>query len=526
VNTFFFSSLIFSTASAVQSMLAMTWLRPFVRLPERHLPRLVFAWLTKGPTLSLFITGAFFSMGLILFVFSSMQDAVTSSFTAFFASIHALGVLFLAVWFHYERWQFRIQAGITGRKLTKNSIILDSVEIVLKFLAILRTMVQPIFGLRNNRTSPQKAGPTSNVQDKLASDPSLFQESAAEVQVSQTRKGSSTTDHGAEIIASQHYSSPSLVENDPAYSRNHAASLEPSQSEGQYLPPENVTQASPISGAWVGWDDPGQILLQTGRTATFDFPPGFVPTGILPDASAEIYEEMGNLRRSEAQAVGTYELGLQIERPSIRPSFRDTGVFPSRPDNGGENHGAGSGSTSTRSTSVDTESLTNSAYDITIEPPSTPGSLSDSLELGETIFTTVDIDFLPSESDIQFNSFDPPEDLSIFGTMIVDAPLDMDAEDIDFPPSGDPQSIRSMLGTTIVDEPLSMSPEVPSQPSEPTIQYMTVPPDFQTSRRRARHVTTYRGDWVEVQDDLLGPGANERLFSISQIELDEPGENI
>ncbi len=375
-------------------------------------------------------------------------------------------------------------------------------------------MVQPIFRLRNNRTSPQKAGPTSNVQDKLASDLSLFQESAAEVQVSQTLKGSSTTDHGAEIIVSQHYSSPSLVENDPAYSRNHAASLEPSQSEG-HSAPENVTQASPISGAGVGWDDPGQILLQTGRTATFDSPPGFVPTGILPNASAEIYEEMGNLRRSEAQAVGTLiftnwlirikneaasafkgtnELGLQIERPSIRPSIRDTEVFPSRPDNGGEYHGAGSGSTLTRSTSVDTESSANSAYDITIEPPSTSGSLSDPLELGETRFTTVDIDFLPSESDIQFNSFDPPEDLSIFGTMIVDAPLNMDAEDIDFPPSGDPQSIRSMLGTTIVDEPLSMSPEVTSQPgpSEPTIQYMTVPPDGQTSRRRARCVTTYR----------------------------------
>lgn len=128
VNSFLFSSLIFSTASAVQSMLAMAWLRSFVRLPRRHLPLWASTWLMEGPTVSLLIAGAFFSMGLVLFVFASKQDTITSAITTSFASMQAIGFLFLTVWFYRELWLFRLEGGDPGQKVTKFSIVLYTVE--------------------------------------------------------------------------------------------------------------------------------------------------------------------------------------------------------------------------------------------------------------------------------------------------------------------------------------------------------------------------------------------------------------
>ncbi|KLO12463.1 hypothetical protein SCHPADRAFT_941218 [Schizopora paradoxa] len=128
VNSFLFSSLIFSTASAVQSMVAMSWLRSFVRLPRRHLPLWALTWLMEGPTVSLLVAGAFFAIGLVLFVFASKQDTITSAITTSLASLQALGVLFLTVWFYRERWLFRLEGGDPGQKVTKFSIVLSTVE--------------------------------------------------------------------------------------------------------------------------------------------------------------------------------------------------------------------------------------------------------------------------------------------------------------------------------------------------------------------------------------------------------------
>ncbi|KLO09163.1 hypothetical protein SCHPADRAFT_577719 [Schizopora paradoxa] len=138
VNVSLFSSLVLSTASAVQSLLSITWMKSFVRLPEKTLPQVLHAWLHRGPVVSLLAAGALFAVGLVLFVYSSNQHLATSIITTSFASLQTIGVLGLTVLFYRERWRFRQEAGVTGRKLTKSSILfnaIDGLQHVFKFLA-------------------------------------------------------------------------------------------------------------------------------------------------------------------------------------------------------------------------------------------------------------------------------------------------------------------------------------------------------------------------------------------------------
>ncbi|KLO12960.1 hypothetical protein SCHPADRAFT_997701 [Schizopora paradoxa] len=128
VNVSLFSSLIFSTASAAQSLLAMIWMQSFVRLPEKSLPHVLYAWLHRGPLISLLVSGALFAVGLVIFVYSSKQDRVTSAITTTFATLQTLGILCLTVLFIRDRWKFRRQGGITGLKLTKFSILFNIIE--------------------------------------------------------------------------------------------------------------------------------------------------------------------------------------------------------------------------------------------------------------------------------------------------------------------------------------------------------------------------------------------------------------
>ncbi|THH02935.1 hypothetical protein EW145_g6679 [Phellinidium pouzarii] len=137
VYTFLFSSLIFSTAAAVQSLLAMAWQKSFIRLPENVL---VFSFVNKTPLLSLIIAGAFFAIGLCLFVFSAQKSLVTSAITVIFALLHGLGLISTSIWFVYEQWKFRRQSGPIGRKLTQNSV---TMTLLVWFLRIRKSYTLP-----------------------------------------------------------------------------------------------------------------------------------------------------------------------------------------------------------------------------------------------------------------------------------------------------------------------------------------------------------------------------------------------
>jgi len=128
VNTALFSSLVFSTGSAVQSLLVIMWMRSFVRLPEKSLPHLLHAWLLRGPIISLLVAGALFAVGLILFVYSSQQHSVTSIITTCFATLHTLGIISLAFLYIRDRWKFRRNGGVIGQKLTKSSFLFGAIE--------------------------------------------------------------------------------------------------------------------------------------------------------------------------------------------------------------------------------------------------------------------------------------------------------------------------------------------------------------------------------------------------------------
>jgi len=92
------------------------------------LPHLLYAWLHRGPIISLLVAGAFFAVGLVVFVYSSRQDSITSIITTCFATLQTLGILSLTILFIRDRWKFRRERGITGQKLTKFSILFGIIE--------------------------------------------------------------------------------------------------------------------------------------------------------------------------------------------------------------------------------------------------------------------------------------------------------------------------------------------------------------------------------------------------------------
>ncbi|KAH8112403.1 hypothetical protein DFH11DRAFT_1607422 [Phellopilus nigrolimitatus] len=105
INTFWFCSLIFSTSSAVNSLLGLTWRQAPQSTLVRHLPPWASVWLIRGPMISLTVASATFSIGLCLFAFSS-QHIVTSILTSAFTSMHAIGLFALARFFIYDQQQF------------------------------------------------------------------------------------------------------------------------------------------------------------------------------------------------------------------------------------------------------------------------------------------------------------------------------------------------------------------------------------------------------------------------------------
>lgn len=81
-------------------------------------------WLTKGPVVSLYLSGAAYSVGFVLFSFSSnqvitsisyykndylisIQHIVTRVLTLFFAALYGVGLIHLYATFVAEKWNFR-----------------------------------------------------------------------------------------------------------------------------------------------------------------------------------------------------------------------------------------------------------------------------------------------------------------------------------------------------------------------------------------------------------------------------------
>ncbi|KAH7927942.1 WD40 repeat-like protein [Leucogyrophana mollusca] len=106
VNAFWFSSLVFSIAAAVNSLLGLTWKQAMYRSPGHRVPWWVLIWIKRSPLVFLVMSVACFSAGLVVFTYSTNQGAVTSTITTVFTTITSFGLAAVSAWFASERWIF------------------------------------------------------------------------------------------------------------------------------------------------------------------------------------------------------------------------------------------------------------------------------------------------------------------------------------------------------------------------------------------------------------------------------------
>ncbi|KAF8524312.1 WD40 repeat-like protein [Hysterangium stoloniferum] len=103
VNAFWFSSLVFSIASAVNSLLGLTWKQAIYRSPRHHVPWWVLIWIKRSPLIFLVISVAAFSVGLVLFTWASAQHITTQIVTTVFTGFSSFGLVAVSAWFAFER---------------------------------------------------------------------------------------------------------------------------------------------------------------------------------------------------------------------------------------------------------------------------------------------------------------------------------------------------------------------------------------------------------------------------------------
>ncbi|KAH7885671.1 hypothetical protein F5I97DRAFT_1809446 [Phlebopus sp. FC_14] len=106
VNAFWFSSLVFSIAAAVNSLLGLTWKQAMYRSPGHRVPWWVLIWIKRSPLVFLVMSVACFSAGLMLFTYSSGQGPVTSTIITVLTAITSFGLAAVSAWFASERWIF------------------------------------------------------------------------------------------------------------------------------------------------------------------------------------------------------------------------------------------------------------------------------------------------------------------------------------------------------------------------------------------------------------------------------------
>ncbi|KAL5521225.1 hypothetical protein ACEPAG_9148 [Sanghuangporus baumii] len=178
VNTLLFASLTFSIASAINSLLTVSWSKSIVHSPYFHLPVLANVCLNSGPMFSLITSATLFVAGLCLFVFSSGQHPVTSLMTVVFAGLYTLCLLALGAWLITEKWRFHHRAPPEVRSLMDFSLslaVIDSIDFwrrkltestTPKYVSELESDIDDS-GLPVNVSCYPRPNPTAVVHDRL-----------------------------------------------------------------------------------------------------------------------------------------------------------------------------------------------------------------------------------------------------------------------------------------------------------------------------------------------------------------------
>ncbi|KAI6129596.1 WD40-repeat-containing domain protein, partial [Pisolithus croceorrhizus] len=106
VNAFWFSSLVFSIAAAVNSLIGLSWRMAMYRSPGHRVPWWVLIWIHRSPLVFLVMSVACFSVGLVLFTYATGQGKITSIITTVFTAFTSFGLAAVSAWFASERWTF------------------------------------------------------------------------------------------------------------------------------------------------------------------------------------------------------------------------------------------------------------------------------------------------------------------------------------------------------------------------------------------------------------------------------------
>ncbi|KZV92646.1 WD40 repeat-like protein [Exidia glandulosa HHB12029] len=111
VNAFWYSSLVFSIASAVNSLVGLTWKQAMYRSPGHRVPWWVLMWIKRTPLIFLVISVAAFSVGLVLFTYSSGQPGPVCTIVTVFTACSSFGLVAVSSWFIFERWAYARHKG-------------------------------------------------------------------------------------------------------------------------------------------------------------------------------------------------------------------------------------------------------------------------------------------------------------------------------------------------------------------------------------------------------------------------------
>ncbi|RPD69483.1 WD40 repeat-like protein [Lentinus tigrinus ALCF2SS1-7] len=106
VNACWFTSLVFSIGAAANSWLAVTWKQAMYRSPRHRLPWLVRTWINQASLVFLVASVLCFTLGLVLFAYSSGQAAFTCILTTAFSAVSTFGLAFVTIWFAFEHRTF------------------------------------------------------------------------------------------------------------------------------------------------------------------------------------------------------------------------------------------------------------------------------------------------------------------------------------------------------------------------------------------------------------------------------------
>ncbi|KAG6809704.1 hypothetical protein H0H92_015070 [Tricholoma furcatifolium] len=109
VNSFWFSSLVFSIGAALNSFLSVIWKRTPYGSRGRRLPSWLTLWIQISAPLFLAISIGTFSAGLVIFTFANDSlPSYTRYITLATTAVTSFGSIIIIAWFAYERWKSSI----------------------------------------------------------------------------------------------------------------------------------------------------------------------------------------------------------------------------------------------------------------------------------------------------------------------------------------------------------------------------------------------------------------------------------